>query len=109
MSTWKCLYYTLVCCLGSHTLKWPVGVVFIGPNKILVIGEKLLLCGTQGSPVEALNSPVRLDFGSNMQVTVGAAGVYTDQSERHTGQSCGFSPPVPPGTSRWAKVNWCTR
>jgi hypothetical protein len=40
MSTWKCLLYALVCCLGSHTLKWPVGVVFIGPNIILAVGEK---------------------------------------------------------------------
>jgi hypothetical protein len=43
MSTWKCLLYALVCCLGSHTLNWSVGVVFIGPNTILAVGEKLLL------------------------------------------------------------------
>jgi hypothetical protein len=41
MSTWKCLYYALVCCLGSHTLEWPVGSVFIAPNTKLAIGEKL--------------------------------------------------------------------
>jgi hypothetical protein len=29
---WICLLYALICCLGSHTLKWPVVVVFIGPN-----------------------------------------------------------------------------
>jgi hypothetical protein len=34
MSTWRCLYYDLECCLGSHTLKCPVGVVFIGSNPI---------------------------------------------------------------------------
>jgi hypothetical protein len=34
MSTLKYLYYALVCCLGSHTLKWLVGVIFIGPNHI---------------------------------------------------------------------------
>jgi hypothetical protein len=28
MSTWKCLQYALVCFLGSHTLKWPVGVIY---------------------------------------------------------------------------------
>jgi hypothetical protein len=31
---WICLLYPLICCLGSHTLKWSVGVVFIGPNPI---------------------------------------------------------------------------
>jgi hypothetical protein len=29
---WIFLLYALICCLGSHILKWPVGVVFIGPN-----------------------------------------------------------------------------
>jgi hypothetical protein len=29
---WICLLYALICCLGSHTLKWTVGVVIIGPN-----------------------------------------------------------------------------
>jgi hypothetical protein len=43
MSTWECLLYALVCCLGSHALKWSVGVVFIGPNINLAIEEKLLL------------------------------------------------------------------
>jgi hypothetical protein len=32
MSTWKCLYYALVCCLGSHTLKWLVGVFIASPH-----------------------------------------------------------------------------
>jgi hypothetical protein len=43
MSTWECLQYALVCFLGSHTLEWLVGVVFISPNTKLAIGEKLLL------------------------------------------------------------------
>jgi hypothetical protein len=43
MSTWECLLYALVCCLGPHTFKWPVGVVFIDPNTKLAVGEKLLL------------------------------------------------------------------
>jgi hypothetical protein len=42
MSTWKCLYYALVCCLGPHTLEWPVGVAFIAANTKLAFGEKLL-------------------------------------------------------------------
>jgi hypothetical protein len=44
------------------------------------------LCGT-------LDSPVRLAVGLTPQVTVGAARFYTRQSG-------GFSPPVPPRTSR---------
>jgi hypothetical protein len=78
MSTWKCLYYALVYCLGSHILKWLVVVVFIGPNTILGVGEKQLLCGTPDSLVEAPNirctCTVRLATGSDMQVTVGAVG-----------------------------------
>jgi hypothetical protein len=31
---WIGLLYPLICCLGCHTLKWLVGVVFIGPNPI---------------------------------------------------------------------------
>jgi hypothetical protein len=94
MSTWKCLYYALICCLGSHTLKWPVGVVFIDPNTKLAIGEKLTLSAT-------LDSLVRLAVGLTPQVTVGATGFHTGQSACHIRQSCGFSPPVPLGTSRW--------
>jgi hypothetical protein len=63
MSTWKCLYYALVCCLGSHTLKWPVGVVFIGPNTILAIREKLLLSAAHR--IVRWPCPVRLAIGSN--------------------------------------------
>jgi hypothetical protein len=32
MSTWKCIYYALVCCLGSHTLKWLVGWCIYRPH-----------------------------------------------------------------------------
>jgi hypothetical protein len=40
MSTWKCLQYVLVCCLGSHPLKWPVGGVFIAFPTIITVGQK---------------------------------------------------------------------
>jgi hypothetical protein len=43
MSTWECLLYALVCHLSSHTLKWSVGMVFIGPKTKLATGENLLL------------------------------------------------------------------
>jgi hypothetical protein len=34
-----CQLYDLECCLGSHTLKWLVGVVFIATNQIVAVGE----------------------------------------------------------------------
>jgi hypothetical protein len=36
---WICQLYDLECCLGSHPLKWPVGVVFIATNQIVAVGE----------------------------------------------------------------------
>jgi hypothetical protein len=36
---WICQLYDLECCLSSHTLKWPVGVVFIATNQIVAVGE----------------------------------------------------------------------
>jgi hypothetical protein len=70
------------------------------------------LCSTSDSPVVHRTvrcpCPVRLDVGLTPQVTVGAAGFYTGQSGCHTGQSGGFTPSVPPRTSCWATVPWCT-
>jgi hypothetical protein len=37
-----------------------LGDVFIGPNSILAVGEKILLYGTPNCPVEAPDSPVPL-------------------------------------------------
>jgi hypothetical protein len=36
---WICQLYDLECCLSSHTLKWPVGVIFIATNQIVAVGE----------------------------------------------------------------------
>jgi hypothetical protein len=36
---WICQLYDLECCLGSHTLKWLVGVVFIATNQIVAVGK----------------------------------------------------------------------
>jgi hypothetical protein len=36
---WICQLYDLECCLDSHPLKWPVGVVFIATNQIVAVGE----------------------------------------------------------------------
>jgi hypothetical protein len=44
MITWKCLYYALVCCLGSHTLKWPVGGVFSAPHNYSRWTEATTFC-----------------------------------------------------------------
>jgi hypothetical protein len=106
MSSWKCLLYALVCCLSSHTLKWPVGVVFIGPNTKLAVGDKLLLSAAHRTV--RCPYPVRLAVGLTLQVTVGAQAFYTRQSGLHTGKSGGLLSVVPPGTSRWATVPWCT-
>jgi hypothetical protein len=46
-----CQLYDLEWCLGSHTLKWPVGVVFIATNQIVVVGGRLLAMGAPDSPV----------------------------------------------------------
>jgi hypothetical protein len=51
---WICLLYPLICCLRSHHLKWPVGVVFIGPNPIpsrWTESNSFLSTGTPESPV----------------------------------------------------------
>jgi hypothetical protein len=36
---WLCQLYDLECCLGSLTLKWPIGVVFIATNQIVAVGK----------------------------------------------------------------------
>jgi hypothetical protein len=36
---WICQLYDLECCLGSPSLKWPVGVVFIATNHFVAVGE----------------------------------------------------------------------
>jgi hypothetical protein len=59
--------------------------------------------GQSGAPV-----PVRLAVGLTPQVTVGAQAFYTGYSGRHIGQSGGLLSTVPPRTSRWATVPWCT-
>jgi hypothetical protein len=114
MSTWECLLYALVCCLGSHTLEWPVGGVFIAPNTKLAVGEKLLLSAAHrtvrwctGQCI--VHFSMHLAIGLTPQVTVGVHAFYTGHFGRHTGHSGGLLSTVPPGTSRWATVPSCTR
>jgi hypothetical protein len=85
MASWGCIY---------------------SPNTKLVVGEKLLLSAAHQTV--RCPCPVCLAVGLTPQVTVGAAGFHTGQFRRRTGQSGAFSPPVPPGTSCWATIPWCT-
>ena len=51
---WVCQLDDLECCLGSHTLKWPVGVVFIATNQIVAL-EKAAgdgCTGLSGAPID---------------------------------------------------------
>jgi hypothetical protein len=55
---WICQLYDLECCWGSHTLKGPVGVVFIATNQIVAVGEgcwrwahRTVRCATGQCPV----------------------------------------------------------
>jgi hypothetical protein len=52
MSIWKCLQYILVCFLGSHTLKCPIGGIYSLPPTIIVVGQKqqLFVDGRTGQP-----------------------------------------------------------
>jgi hypothetical protein len=77
-----------------------LGEVFIGPNSILDVGEKLLLSAAYRTiPWWAPDSLVPLSGAPSRwicQTIVGAVSVCTRQSE--------LSSTVPPGTSRWATV-----
>jgi hypothetical protein len=56
-----------------------------------------------------IHYPVRLAVGLTPQTTIGAQAFYTGHSRLHTGQSGALLSTVPPRTSRWATVPWCTR
>jgi hypothetical protein len=99
--------------LGSHTFKWPVRGVFISPNTILAVGEKL-----QFSPAHrtvrwcigqrTVACPVRLAIALSEQVTIGAVG-FSHRTVWCSHRKVRWSSlRVPPGTSRWAGVLWCT-
>jgi hypothetical protein len=72
-----------------------LGVVYIGPNSKITVGEKLLLSAAHRTVwlctgQHTVHNPVRLAVALPEQVTVGAAGFYTRQSSPHTGQSGGL-------------------
>jgi hypothetical protein len=113
MSTWECLLYALVCCLGSHTLEWPIGGVFIALHTKLIVGEMLLLSAAHRTVWWCIGQctvhcPVRLVVGLTLLAIVGVQAFYTGHSGCHIEQSDGFSSLVPLGTSHWATIPWCT-
>jgi hypothetical protein len=68
--------------LGLPHLEMVGWVVFIGPNTILAVGEKMLLSTVQWTVrwrhwTVRYTCPMRLAVGSDTQVTVGAVGFYT--------------------------------
>jgi hypothetical protein len=52
--------------------------------------------------------PVRLAIGLTLPTTVGMQAFHTGHSGCHTGQFGGLLSTVPPRTSHWATVPWCT-
>jgi hypothetical protein len=99
--------------LGSHTWKWPVGGVFIAPNTNRVVGEKLLLSAAHRTVrwctgQRTVACPVRLAVALSEQVTIGAIG-FPHRTVRSSHRTVRWSSlRVPPGTSRWVAVPWCT-
>jgi hypothetical protein len=113
MSTWECLLYALVCCLGSHTLEWPVGDFYSPQHKtsrwrkvVLTVAHRTVRWCTRQCTVHC---SVCLAVGLTQQPTVGTLAFYTRQSVCQTGQSGGLLSTVPPRTSRWGYCSWCTR
>jgi hypothetical protein len=83
-----------------------LGGVYIGPNTKLAVGEKLQFSAVHrtvrwctGQRIVACL--VRLAVALLEQVTIGATG-FPHRTVRWSFLR------VPPGTSRWAEVPWCT-
>ena len=99
--------------LGLPHLEMAGWGVFIAPNTNRAVGEKLLLSASHRTVrwctgQRTVVCPVRLAVALSEQVIVGAAGFL-----HRTVQSLHWivrwsSLRVPPGTSRWAAVPWCT-
>jgi hypothetical protein len=85
----------------------------IAPNTNRAIGEKLLLSVAHRTVwwcigQRTLACPVCLVVALSEQVTVGAAG-FPHRTVRSSHRTVRWSSlRVPPGTSRWAAVPWCT-
>jgi hypothetical protein len=82
---WICQLYDLKCCLGSHTLKWPVGVVFIATNQIVAVGDG---CWRWAHRTVSGAPPHHLVIRAWSWSTVGAFVLMWKRTVRcHTGQS----------------------
>ena len=64
----------LECCLDSHTLKWPVGVVFIATNQIVAVRE-----GCWRWALDAVRCACRC-FGSDRTPGVAPRGVFRSRT-----------------------------
>jgi hypothetical protein len=90
-----------------------LGQVFIGPNSKLAIGEMLQFSAAHRTVrwctgQHTVACPVRLAVALSEQVTVGAAG-FSHRTVRCSHRTVQWSSlRVPPGTSRWATIPWCT-
>jgi hypothetical protein len=99
--------------LGLPHLEMAGWGVFIAPNINRVVGEKLLLSAAHRTVwwctgQHTVACPVRLSVALSEQVTVGAA-CFSHRTVRSSHRTVRWSSlRVPPGTSRWAAVPWCT-
>jgi hypothetical protein len=99
--------------LGLPHLEWLVGGVFIAPNTNRAVGEKLMFSAAHRTVrwctgQSTVACPVRLAVTLSEQVTVGVVGFShrTVRSSHRTVRRSSLR--VPPETSRWAAVPWCT-
>jgi hypothetical protein len=95
-----CGWEGLECCLGSHTLKWPVGVVFIATNQNLAVGEvcwrrahRTVRCATGQCPVRRhVILPLGLEAGRPLEALsscgTGQSGVAPDSPVSHRTVRC---------------------
>jgi hypothetical protein len=90
-----------------------LGGVYIGPNTKLAVGEKLQFSAAHRTVrwctgQRTVACPVRLVVALSEQVTVGTAG-FPHRIVRCSHRTVRWSSlRVPPRTSRWAEVPWCT-
>jgi hypothetical protein len=102
VSTWKCIQYALVCCLGSHTFKFLVGWCIYRPQlKSSRWRKAAALCGTPDSPVPLSCAPNHWIWHSRWPLALQA--FTSDSPVSHRTVQWLFSP-VPPGTSLWATI-----
>jgi hypothetical protein len=90
-----------------------LGEVYIGPNSKIAVGEKLQFSAAHRTVRWCIGHrtvacPVCLAVALSEQVTVGVAG-FPHRTVWCSHRTVRWSSlRVPPGTSRWAGVPWCT-